>query len=164
MEQIDILFNLCFSLILQILSSKGLLWENFNLIVPFQHKFRFSLGIINFSFSLIDCPTRSSSLSHFVFLCCLFFYLRPPYRDFSFGKNFDESNSLGEATGPPRDLHGVSGTNNGRELSAKLYPRIARDVVDDGPPLSTHRRREKSFIIELNIGNSLVRKIGRAHV
>lgn len=80
--------------------------------------------------------------------------MRPPYRDFSFGKNFDESNSLGEATGPPRDLHGVSGTNNGRELSAKLYPRtIARDVVDDEPPLSTHRRREKSFIIELNIGD-----------
>lgn len=33
--------------------------------------------------------------------------------------------------------------------SAKLYPRaIARDVADDGPPLSTDRRREKSFIIE----------------
>lgn len=55
----------------------------------------------------------------------------------------------GHSDGPPRELHGVSGANNGYNPNAKLYLRaIARDVADDGLPLSTDRSKERSFIIE----------------
>lgn len=127
------------------------------LLSPFPHSNQiFSRNNKFFVHShLTHCPTRSSLLSHFVFLRCSHFFSfalspsRPPYRDFSFGKNFDESNSLGvsvahaSTTGCPNEqwpLFECPALTPARALerccrrwTVVIYPSA---------------RREKSFIIE----------------
>jgi hypothetical protein len=102
-----------------------------------------SLGLFSLTLLCLS-PLLSYSPFSITFFYFLFIFSFSSW-NLSFGKNFDESNPLGDAAIVRASFTGCPGqTMVAIQASAKLYLRaIARDVVDDRASLSIDRQREK---------------------